>query len=64
MDVEKKLNDYIVSKCVKIQPLANKAGVPYQTLYRSLKGCQELKASEFLAVCSVLEVDPKSFLNE
>lgn len=64
MDVEKKLNDYIVDKCVKIQPLADKAGVPYQTLYRCLKGSQELKASEFLAVCTVLEVDPKDFLAE
>jgi len=64
MDVEKKLKDYIADKCVKIQTLANKAGVPYQTLYRCLKGKQELKASEFLAVCTVLEVDPKDFLSE
>lgn len=64
MDVEKKLNDYIADKCIKIQPLAEKAGVPYQTLYRCLKGLQELKASEFLAVCVVLEVDPKTFLTE
>lgn len=64
MDIEKKLNDYIADKCVKIQPLANKAGVPYQTLYRCLQGKQELKASEFLAVCTVLEVDPKDFLSE
>lgn len=64
MDIEKNLNDYIESKCIKIQPLANKAGVPYQTLYRCLQGKQELKASEFLAVCTVLEVDPKDFLTE
>ena len=64
MDVEKKLNALIENKCINKQSLAEKAGVNYQTLYRCLRAEQELKASEFLAVCAVLEVDPKDFLNE
>ena len=64
MDVERKLNDYVESKCVNKQALAEKAGINYQTLYRCLRAEQELKASEFLAICAVLEVDPKDFLSE
>ena len=62
--VEAKLNELIVARCVNKQALAERAGVNYQTLARCLRGDQELKADEFLAVCKVLEVDPKDFINE
>lgn len=64
MDIENKLNEIVEARCVSKQALALKAGIPYQTLYRCLRGEQDLKADEFLAVCKVLEVNPNDFLGE
>lgn len=64
MDVEKRLNALIEERCISKQALAEKAGVDSRTLYRCLNAKQPLKASEFLAICTALEVDPKNFLAE
>jgi DNA-binding Xre family transcriptional regulator len=63
MDVEKRLNALIEERCISKQALAVKSGVDTQTLYRCLRAEQPLKASEFLAICTALEVDPKNFLD-
>ena len=59
--VEEKLISFVEEKCINKQALAQKSGVDFQTLYRCLRGEQRLKADEFLAICRVLEVDPKIF---
>ena len=64
MAVEQKLSEYIESKGIKKQFIAERSGVDYQVLCRCLSEKQPLKANEFLAVCKVLEVNPESFLNE
>ena len=64
MAVEQKLSEYIESKGVTKQFIAEKSGIDYQTLCRCLNEKQPLKANEFLAVCRVLEVNPEDFLNE
>lgn len=64
MAVEKKLSEYIKGNGIKITFISERAGIDYQILCRCLNEKQPLKADEFLAVCKVLEVDPKDFLNE
>ncbi len=64
MAVENKLSEFIESKGISKQFISDKSGVDYQTLCRCLREKQPLKADEFLAICSVLEIDPRNFLNE
>lgn len=66
MAVERKLSEYIKGNGIKITFISERTGIDYQILCRCLKkdSKQPLKADEFLAVCKVLEVDPKDFLNE
>ena len=64
MAVEQKLSEFIESKGIKKQFIAERSGVDYQVLCRCLAEKQPLKANEFLAVCKVLGVNPESFLNE
>ena len=66
MAVEKRLSEYIKANGIKVTSISDRSGIDYQILCRCLKkeSKQPLKADEFLAVCKVLEVDPKDFLNE
>ena len=64
MAVEQKLSEYIKANGIKVISISKRSGVDYQVLCRCLNEKQPLKANEFLAVCKVLEVNPKSFLNE
>lgn len=61
MTTEKKLDNYIQEKGIKIKYVAEKAGIKYQRLQTSLNETRRLRIDEFLAVCSVLEVDPCLF---
>lgn len=62
MELEKKLAKTIDEKGISVRSIATRAGLGEQILYRCLRAEQRLKADEFLAICSVLEVDPKDFL--
>ncbi|MBR2597081.1 MAG: helix-turn-helix transcriptional regulator [Clostridiales bacterium] len=62
MSVEKKLAEIIASKCINVKALAEKADVKYQTLARCLRGEQELKADEFIAVCKTAGINLDEFL--
>lgn len=64
MDIEKRLAEIVESKLTTITKLASATGVDYQTLTRCLKGEQRLKADEFLAVCKVLDIDPREFVSK
>lgn len=64
MAVERRLSEYIRANGIKVTSISNRTGIDYQILCRCLNEKQPLKADEFLAVCKVLEVDPKDFLNE
>lgn len=64
MAIERKLSEYIKANGIKITSIAQRTEIDYQILCRCLQDKQPLKADEFLAVCKVLEVDPKDFLNE
>lgn len=64
MEIEKKLNQMIAEKGISIRSIATRAGMDEQILYRCLRGEQRLKANEFLAICKVIDVDPREFVNE
>lgn len=53
---------YIADKKIKLSELSRMAGVPYYGLYHSVadKGRKkDLKDWELLAVCKVLDIDPR-----
>lgn len=62
MKVEQRLAEIISERCINMKALAAKADLNYQTLCRCMRGEQELKADEFLAVCRVAEINPNEFL--
>ena len=64
MEVEKKLAETIEEKGISVRSIASRAGIDEQILYRCLRAEQRLKADEFLAICKVIEVDPKDYVNE
>ena len=58
-----KLGKYISEKGFTISKICKETGIKGNVLYPSLKGKRELRADEFLAVCSFLEVNPMVFAN-
>ena len=64
MALEIRLNEVIDEKGISIRSIASRTGIEEQILYRCLRAEQRLKADQFLAICKVIEVDPKDFLSE
>ena len=66
MDIATKaVSDYIKDKGITISTISEKT-IPSGKLYSSLsdKGTRDLRASEFLMICSFLEKDPTDFMNK
>ena len=67
MDIATKaVSDYIKDKGITISAISEKTKIPSGKLYSSLseKGTRDLRASEFLMICSFLEKDPTDFMNK
>ena len=64
MALEKKLAETIETKGISVRSIATRTGIDDQILYRCFRAEQRLKADEFLAICKVIEVDPRDFVNE
>ena len=64
MALEIRLNEVIDEKGISIRSIASRTGIEEQILYRCLRAEQRLKADQFLAICKVIEVDPKDFISE
>ena len=64
MALEIRLNEVIDEKGISIRSIASRTGIEEQILYRCLRAEQRLKADQFLAICKVIEVDPKDFFSE
>lgn len=64
MVINQRLNDYMVQHGLKQVFVAEKAGMKSQRLSAILNGKQKLTASEFLTICEVLNIDPKTFKGE
>jgi len=56
-----KIRAIVHDRGIRLSVLAHKAGVSVAVLYRALgkHGKQSLRATEFLAVCRALEIDPR-----
>ena len=62
-----KIRAIVHDRGIRLSVLAHKAGVSVAVLYRALgkHGKQSLRATEFLAVCRALEIDPReAFSND
>ena len=68
VDTETKMevSKYIKAKGIAISTISEKMKIPIGRLYKSLseKGTRDLRASEFLMICSFLEKDPTDFMNK
>lgn len=64
MELEKKLAKTIEEKGISVRSIATRTGIDEQILYRCLRAEQRLKADEFLAICKVIEVEPRNYVNE
>ncbi len=62
--VTENVSEYIRKKGINLSKLARDTGIPYMALYDSLANSErgrDLRDSEFLMVCSFLDVDPRKF---
>ena len=62
MDLTRQLRDYIRQHGIKLNFVAQKAGIPKQRFYGIMSGRMKLRADEFVRVCDALNVDPKFFI--
>lgn len=67
MGVTEKVALYIDKRAINLSELSRKCDVEYAALYASLRDRsrkRELRADEFLRICSVLSIDPMIFAEE
>ena len=60
--IQKVLYDYMRNHGISIIFIANKTGIKYELLRRSLKGERILSADEFVKVINALDIDLKSII--
>lgn len=58
MSVEEIVKKEIQERGMTITAVSKKTGIPYNRLQPSLNGLRELRADEFLELCSLLSIDP------
>lgn len=61
-----KIRAVVRDRGIRLSVLARKAAVPVAVLYRALgkRGRQSLRATEFLAICRALEIDPREAFSD
>ena len=57
--------ELVISNAIKeagmtIKAVSTKTGIPYGRLQPSMKGTRELRVDEYLALCALLNVDPRA----
>lgn len=57
--------EQMISKAIKesgmtIATVSRRSGVEYSKLQPSIRGRRELRADEYLAICSLLHLDPRA----
>lgn len=58
------VSKYLRDKGYNLSEVSRKTGIPYHVLYASInddKRERDLRAGEFLAICSFIEQDPMAF---
>lgn len=58
-----KIKQIIISKGIEFTEISKETGIEYQRLNRMFNQNATMSASELLALCKFLKVDPKDFLN-
>lgn len=61
MTINAKISDYIKSRGIRQNFLAQKLGLDDAKASAMLNGKRKLTASEFLTFCEAFDVDPKAF---
>lgn len=64
MTIEKRVANAVADSGITVVALSRRTGISYGRLSPSLKGRRELRASEYLAICKVLQLDPKAVAQE
>ena len=63
MDAHKKIRNYIESNGIKLNFVANKAGIPLKTFYRLINGQKKMSLEEYEKICiEGLSIKPSFFL--
>lgn len=55
------IKDYLTNNGIKQKFVAERAGIPPELFRRSLDGSRKIPADEFVAICTVLDLDIKDF---
>lgn len=61
MTINLRINEYLISKGIKQTYIAKKVGISEDKLSNILNGKRKISATEYLNLCEVLGVDPKTF---
>lgn len=61
MNIEKAIGKYLRDNGVKQNHVCEKTGLSQDALSRICNGNRKMTASEFLLICNVLDVDPRTF---
>ena len=56
--------DKIKESGMTIMAVSRKTGIPYGQLQPSMKGYRNLRADEFLSLCSLLKLDPRACVED
>lgn len=51
----------IEKRGMTIKAVSARSGVKYSCLQPSLRGRRELRADEYIAICQILELDPRGY---
>ena len=62
-EIVREIKNAITEKGIKLTKVSEHTGIEYQRLSRIFNQNAALLASEFISLCSFLEIDPKSFMN-
>lgn len=60
--IEERMKAYLETHCISIRGLIDKAGLG-RTFTRFIDGTGKLKADDFAAICSVLNIRPEEIIN-
>ncbi len=61
MSINKYIASVVKERGLKIKALAERAGIPYDHLSKSLNCKRKLTGEELLKLCTYLEIDIKNF---
>lgn len=63
MTPEQMIKNEIERRGMTMQAVCRRAGVKYSSLQPSMKGRRELRADEYISICILLGIDPRSYQN-